>query len=90
MPDKQSGGNFQLLSVLTKPFVNLIIQLDRNVLECWSSPNCTHLENASLIREYCDNRQVKIELVELITDSSGQRIEENRSISISENLRKCK
>lgn len=48
-----SGGEVEILGVITKPFVNLIVQIDKNVLECWSQENCTTHDNSSLIKENC-------------------------------------
>ncbi|CAG7733910.1 unnamed protein product [Allacma fusca] len=88
MPDKQSGGDFQLLSIITKPFVNLIVQLDRNVLECWSSPNCTQLENSSLIREYCNVNQLTIKVIESRSDGKGGVVTGESTI-LQNNTLKC-
>lgn len=48
-----TGGEVEILGVITKPFVNLIVQIDKSVLECWSQENCTKHENSSLIKENC-------------------------------------
>lgn len=50
--NSSGGGEVELLGKITKPFVNLIVQIDKSVLECWSAPVCDKL-NASLIKEYC-------------------------------------
>lgn len=47
------GGEIQLLGAITKPFVDLIVQLDKKVLECWSKPNCNGSDDASLQKQKC-------------------------------------
>ena len=75
MPDTQSGGEFQLLSVLTNPLVDRIVQLDPAVIECWSNPVCnSSLLNASLLREYCDTRNITIEMVAKGFDDMGRLV----------------
>ncbi len=76
MPEEQCGGQIQLLSVITKPFVNLIVQLDKDVLECWSTPNCTSADGKSLILEYCGNRKLTTELSQRSLDENGRVLEE--------------
>lgn len=46
-----SGGEVEILTVITKPTVNLIAQLDSSVLECYSLPNCT--TNNTLLKRDC-------------------------------------
>jgi hypothetical protein len=58
--DGQAGsGEVEILSVITKPFVNLIVQLDKDVLECWSQTNCTRLDD-SLIKDQCEVKKGKM------------------------------
>ncbi|CAG7816317.1 unnamed protein product [Allacma fusca] len=48
-----SGGEVEILTVITKPLVNLIVQLDKKVLECWAKPDCTKFDNSSLMKDLC-------------------------------------
>ncbi|ODN00160.1 Sodium-dependent phosphate transport protein 2B [Orchesella cincta] len=64
-----SGGEIEILGVITKPFVNLIVQIDKKVLECWSNVNCTEHENSSLIKDNCAKSSKKsLELTYLPMD----------------------
>ena len=58
-PDSNSGGEIELLGVITKPFVNMIVQLDKAVLNCWSEPGCETHDNSSLIKLYCKPKTSK-------------------------------
>ncbi|XP_021943234.1 sodium-dependent phosphate transport protein 2B isoform X2 [Folsomia candida] len=51
--NSSGGGEIELLGKITKPFVNLIVQIDKEVLECWAKPDCTKHENSSLIKDLC-------------------------------------
>ncbi|CAL8126774.1 unnamed protein product [Orchesella dallaii] len=66
-----SGGEIEILGVITKPFVNLIVQIDKKVLECWSNINCTDHDNSSLIKANCaKSSSKKLELTFLPMDGS--------------------
>ncbi|CAG7833929.1 unnamed protein product [Allacma fusca] len=70
-----SGGEIQILTVITKPFVNLIVQLDKKVLECWSKPGCETYENASLIKS-CSKTKTSYPLLNE-SDSSSFNLTDN-------------
>ena len=92
MPDTQAGGDFQLLSVLTNPLVDRIVQLDPAVIECWSNPVCnSSLLNASLIREYCSSINTTIDLTQTRTDPLGRMISPiARGSNLVQNPTKCR
>ena len=93
MPDTQAGGEFQLLSVLTNPLVDRIVQLDPEVIECWSNPACnSNLLNASLLREYCGvSNSITIEFTQTRLDTMGRMIAPiARGSKVVENRVKCK
>lgn len=58
--DSTGGGEVEILGVITKPFVNLIVQIDKSVLECWSQEGCTKHDNSSLIKSNCAKKAKKI------------------------------
>lgn len=87
--DPESGGEIQLLSVLTTPFINLIIQLDESVLECWSNPNCTEGYNSSLIKEYCKTTTARIDVYEKLSDAQGNLVSTNSGFTVQESNHKC-
>jgi len=54
------GGEVQVLSVITKPLVDRIVQIDKEVLECWSKgDNCTDADDLKLIKQYCSDKKKK-------------------------------
>lgn len=89
IPDSQSGGEIQLLSVLTNPFVDLIVQLNDTVLDCWANPNCTEADDASLIREWCGARKTEIVVQERVVDFNGKEVINIREVARQEDLQKC-
>jgi len=91
VPDSENGGEVKLLSVLTEPFVNLIVQLDESVLDCWSNPNCTDKVDASLIKENCSISGTSIEVTEKGYDARGVLVYSPHTIVfLQENVQKCK
>lgn len=89
IPDSQSGGEIQLLSVLTNPFVDLIVQLNDTVLDCWANPNCTEADDASLIKEWCGARKTEIVVQERVVDFNGNEVINIREVARQEDLQKC-
>jgi hypothetical protein len=90
VPDSESGGEIRLLSVLTEPFINLIVQLDESVLDCWSNPNCTDKLDASLIKENCSSSVTQIEMEERGFDARGVLVYSPRKmIVLQEQEHKC-
>ncbi|ODM87561.1 Sodium-dependent phosphate transport protein 2B [Orchesella cincta] len=89
IPDSQSGGEIQILSVITNPFVDLIVQLNDTVLECWATPNCTDADDASLIKEYCKTAKTEIVVHERVIDTNGKELLNIRDIAKQEDLRRC-
>lgn len=90
IPDSQSGGEVQVLSVITKPFVDLIVQLNDTVLECWATPNCTDADDASLIKTYCGTSKTEIYVVAKVVDNNGKEILNTNDVATQEDLQKCK
>lgn len=45
--------HIEILGKITKPLVNNIVQLDSNVLQCWSLPDCTEHDDSSLLKRHC-------------------------------------
>lgn len=63
-----------LLKPILKPFTELIIQIDKKVLEAWSSGlNDTKYENVtSLLKENC-KRNVSIDLIAPLGSAIGEQ-----------------
>jgi len=89
IPDSQGGGEIQILSVITNPFVDLIVQLNDTVLECWATPNCTDADDASLIKEFCKTAKTEITVHERVVDLNGKEILNIRDVARQEDLQKC-
>lgn len=89
IPDSQTGGEIQVLSVITNPFVDLIVQLNDTVLECWATPNCTDADDASLIKEYCSSSRTEITVQERVVDLNGKEILNIRDVAVQNDLQRC-
>ena len=92
-PDENAGGEVEILGKITKPFVNLIVQLDKKVLECWSEPGCTKYENSSLIKSNCASKKSKFMVMKLASADLGADLYELSSttdMSVDEPTSKCK
>lgn len=89
IPDSQSGGEIQVLSVITRPFVDLIVQLNDTVLECWATPNCTDADGASLIKEFCSTVKTKIYVESKVVDKNGREILHSNDVTSQEDLQRC-
>lgn len=89
VPDSESGGEVKLLSALTEPFVNLIVQLDETVLDCWSDVNCTDAKD-SLIMQKCRTSSAKLDVTQRILDVKGNLVHSSRDVSIHSTSRNCK
>ena len=75
--DSSSAGEIQLLSALTNPFVNLIVQLDFSVLDCWSTPGCISPDDATLVRRYCNSAVLRVEVIEEVRNVNGDVVMQN-------------
>lgn len=82
VPDSDAMGEVKLLSALTEPFVNLIIQLDESVLDCWASLNCTDRADDSLIKQKCSTNTATIDISERIFDSQGKLLSTKSDVAI--------
>ncbi|CAL8121936.1 unnamed protein product [Orchesella dallaii] len=87
--DSQSGSDIQILSVITNPFVDLIVQLNDTVLECWATPNCTDADDASLIKEFCKTAKTEIVVHERVVNHNGKEILNIRDVATQEDLQRC-
>lgn len=54
IPNGTAGGEVEILSVITDPFVDLIVQLDKEVLDCWAL-DCPEAGNLTLLKEDCSS-----------------------------------
>ncbi|XP_035715121.1 sodium-dependent phosphate transport protein 2A isoform X2 [Folsomia candida] len=89
VPDPEAMGEVKLLSALTEPFVNLIVQLDESVLDCWSNPNCTDRINDSLIKQKCSTTTATFDVSERIFDAQGKLVSSSRDLSVHSTDRPC-
>lgn len=88
---ENSGGEVEILGKITKPFVNLIVQLDKKVLECWSEPGCTKYENSSLIKSNCASKKSKFMAMEFSSaDFDAYNLSSTTDASVDEPISKCK
>ena len=77
------------MSVITNPFVDLIVQLNDTVLECWATPNCTDADGASLIKEFCSTAKTQIFVQGRVVDLNGKEILNIRDVAVQNDLQKC-
>lgn len=92
-------ANKEMLTLLTKPFTDLIIQLDKNVINALATGDTTYY-NRSLIKEWCKydvrNGTMNVtlaknisSLVEGVTVNSTQNVTELQDVKIETGIERC-
>ncbi len=88
-PNSTTGGEIQLLGAITKPFVDLIVQLDKKVLECWASIACNSSDDASLMKEFCEDKSLQLRTLDLRPAIAEASILATSTVSENDGLVEC-